>query len=105
MNEQKPMTLAQARAEIDPTPFQLTDGDQSPDAGNMVDGVEWETIVEETYVNEMTIVVQHRPSRRGVFDWIVSQDGRVLARSNPLSPPATREEARRQAIEAARGMG
>jgi len=80
----------------------VTQGWQDQD--QEADGVKWHVGSEWATVNGHTIAIE---CGQALFTWVVFQDGEqgVTARSNPVTPPHTREEARRQAVEAARGMG
>lgn len=78
--------------------------DHVPDAGNMVDGVEWEVkTINSTMIGNLSVAVRNEPD--GSHSWTVwdneDWDGKPLAEGTA----PTREEARRQAVEAARGMG
>ncbi len=63
------------------------------------DGVEWRTVVESCDVGKFNIIVG---IRKNGFEWGVWVDPLTL-RAEGTAP--TRAEARRQAVEAARGMG
>ena len=70
---------------------------------NEADGVEWHVGSEWAVVNGHTVAIE---CGQNLFTWVVFLDGErgVVIRSSPVTPPTTRDEARRQAVEAARRL-